>query len=147
MTPEQKSEILSAVERSPVPTKEALLRLDLPSSTYYRWKTASEIQGIEGLRDRSSYKDVESSFSRRRNKILEVARLYPDWSPREVSCAIWDNHGFTVSEPSAYRILKRSGLVKPRVRRTFPAGPEFRVKTKRINEMWQTDASYLLVKN
>ena len=46
-----------------------------------------------------------------------------------------------------YRILKRSGLVKPRVPKTFPAGPEYRVKTKRVNQMWQTDASYLLVKN
>jgi putative transposase len=26
-------------------------------------------------------------------------------------------------------------------------GPEYRVKTKRVNQMWQTDASYLLVKN
>jgi putative transposase len=80
-------------------------------------------------------------------KILEIAKLYPDWSPQEVSCDISDNHGFTVSESCVYRILKRSGLVKARDRNTFPAGPEYRVKTKWINEMWQTEASYLLVKN
>ena len=27
----------------------------------------------------------------------------------------------------------------------FPAGPEYRVKTKRFNQMWQMDATYLLV--
>jgi RNA-directed DNA polymerase len=76
-----------------------------------------------------------------------MAELYPDCSPRELACYISDNHGFSVSESSVYRILKRSGLVKPRERKTFPAGSEYRVKTKGINEMWQTDASYLLVKN
>ena len=39
------------------------------------------------------------------------------------------------------------GLVKPRQTITFPAGPEFTVKTTRPNQMWQTDATYILVKN
>lgn len=38
-------------------------------------------------------------------------------------------------------------MVKPRELKTFPAGPEYTVKTKRRNQMWQTDATYLLVKN
>ncbi len=149
MTPEQKWEILGAVESSPFPAKEALGRLDVPSSTYYRWKAALEKHGIEGLRDRSPYKGKtwNQILPQEERKILEIATLFPDWSPREISCDISDNHGFTVSESSVYRILKRSGLVKARVCKTFPAGSEYRVKTKRVNEMWQTDASYLLVKN
>ncbi len=149
MTPEQKLEILVAVEVSCLPAKEALPKLDVPFSTYYRWKAAFEKQGIEGLRDRSPYKGKtwNQILPEEEAKILEVAKLFPDWSPREISCDISDNHGFTVSESSVYRILKRYGLVKPRVRKTFPAGPEYRVKTKRVNEMWQTDASYMLVKN
>ena len=31
--------------------------------------------------------------------------------------------------------------------RRFPASSEYRVKTKRPDQMWQTDATYLLVKN
>jgi putative transposase len=149
MTPEQKLDILRAVESSRLPRKEELLRLDVPSSTYYRWKVAFEKQGIEGLRDRSPFKGTtwNQILSEEEQKILEVAELYPDCSPRELSCDISDKHGFSVSESSVYRILKRAGLVKPRDRKTFPAGPEYRVKTKRINEMWQTDASYLIVKN
>jgi putative transposase len=149
MTPEQKLEILGAVASSGLLAKEALTRLDVPSSTYYRWKAAFEKQGIEGLRDRSAYKGKtwNQILPEEEAKILEIAKLSPDWSAREMSCDISDNHGFTVSESSVYRILKRSGLVKPRMRKIFPAGPEYRVKTKRVNEMWQTDASYLLVKN
>lgn len=149
MIPEQKLEILRAVASSGLPTKEALLRLDVPFSTYYRWKAAFGKQGIEGLRDRSPFKGQtwNQVLPQEEEKILEVAKLYPDWSPREVSCDISDKHGFTVSESSVYRILKRSGLIKPRDRKTFPAGPEYRVKTKQVNELWQTDASYLLVKN
>jgi putative transposase len=149
MTPQQKLEILGAVDSSRLPTKKALLRLDVPSSTYYRWKAAFEKQGIEGLRDRSPFKGTawNQVLPQEEEKILKIAKSYPDWSPREVAVHIADHHSFSVSESSVYRILKRSGLVKARDRKTFPAGPEYRVKTKRINEMWQTDASYLLVKN
>jgi putative transposase len=149
MTPEQKLEILDAVDSSRLSTKKALQRLDVPSSTYYRWKLAFEKQGIEGLRDRSPFKGTTWNrvLPQEEEKVLHIATLCPDRSPREVAVHIADHHGFSMSESSVYRILKRSGLVKPRERKTFPAGPEYRVKTKRINEMWQTDASYLLVKN
>jgi putative transposase len=149
MTPEQKLEILGAVGSSGLPTREALQRLDVPSSTYYRWKVIFEKQGVEGLRDRSPFKGMtwNQVLPQEEEKILEIAMFCPDWSPREVAVHIADHHGFSVSESSVYRILKRSGLVKPRERKTFPAGPEYRVKTKRVNEMWQTDASHLLVKN
>ncbi len=149
MTPGQKLEILGEVASSGVRAKEALTRLDVPFSTYCRWKAAFEKHGIEGLRNRSPYKGKtwNQILPEEEAKILEIAKLFPDWSPREISCDSSDNHGFTVSESSVYRILKRSGLVKARVRKTFPAGPEYRVKTKRVNEMWQTDASYLLAEN
>jgi putative transposase len=126
MTPEQKWEILRAVESSPLPVKESLILWDVPSSTYYRW---NEVLPHE------------------QERILELADDHPDWFSREISLHISDNDGFSVSESSVYRILKRNGLIKASVKKTFPAGPEYRVKTKRVNEMWQTDASYLIVKN
>jgi putative transposase len=149
MTAEEKLEILRAVESSNLPAKEVLILLDMSFSTYYRWKANFERHGIEGLRDRSPSKGRtwNQILPEEEEKILQIADLHPEWSPREVGCDISDNHGFTVSESSVYRILKRCGLVKARDEKTFLAGPEFRVKTERINEMWQTDASHLLVKN
>ena len=73
--------------------------------------------------------------------------MFPDWSPRQVSCHITDTAGFFVSESSVYRLLKSEGLIHEVQQKTFPAGAEYRVKTSRPNEQWQTDATYLLVKN
>ena len=71
----------------------------------------------------------------------------PARSPREVSCQVTDTCGFTVSESSVYRILKAEGLIREVQLRGFPAESEYRIKTTRINQQWQTDATYLLVKN
>ena len=41
MSVEEKLAILRAVECSPMPVTEALARLDVPISTYYRWRDES----------------------------------------------------------------------------------------------------------
>jgi len=74
-------------------------------------------------------------------------RRGPQNPPRQIACWIADQGQFTASESTVYRVLKAAEYVKPRQARTFPAGPEYRVKTRRVNEQWQTDATYLLVKN
>ena len=149
MSAQQKLELLRAIEGSSLPVGQARARLDVPASTYYRWRKKLRSQGQDGLTDRSPYKGRtwNQILSEEREKILEVATLYPEWSPREVGCHISDTCTFTVSESTVYRVLKRQGWIKPRELKTFPAGPEYTVKTKRPNEMWQTDATYLLVKN
>jgi len=50
-----------------------------------------------------------------------------------------------VSESTAYRILMREGLVKRAEVKGFAAGKEYHRKTRRPNEMWATDCSYLRV--
>ena len=55
-----------------------------------------------------------------------------------------DNKGFSVSESTVYRILRREGLVKqPEMR--MVAGKEYQRKTIRPHQMWATDASYFKV--
>lgn len=149
MRPDQKLTILRHVESAELPVREALAHLDVPVSTYYRWRSNFRRYGVEGLQDKATSigKGWNRLLSEEREIILEVADEYPEWSAREVACFITDNQGFSVSESTVYRLLKRMGLVKPREVKTFPAGPEYTVKTRRPNQMWQTDATYILVKN
>jgi len=64
--------------------------------------------------------------------ILWAALQEPDHSWRGIACWISDHAGFTVSEWSVYRVLKRHGFVREVQREGFPAGPEYRIKTTRV---------------
>jgi transposase InsO family protein len=149
MSAMSKLTVLRTVESSPLSVTAALERLELPSSTYYRWLRRFRSGGFSGLADAppNPKRIWNRLLPSERAKVLEVALLYPEWSPRTVCLHLSDTAGFTVSESTVYRLLKREGLVNPRVVKGFPAGPEYRVKTRRPNEMWQTDATYLLAKN
>ncbi len=108
MTPEQKLEILRAVKSSSLPVKESLIRLDVPSSTYYRRKANVARHGREGLYNRSPFKGRiwNEILPHEEKRILEVADLYPDRFSREISVYISDNDDFSVSESTVYRVLK-----------------------------------------
>ena len=149
MNAESKLQMLRAVESSGLSVTEALTKLDLPATTYYSWRTKFRQQGVAGLEDLSPYKGRvwNQILPREREQILEVAMLFPEWPSRQIACYLSDDGRFTVSESTVYRVLKEVGWIKPKIERTFPAGAEYTSKTTRINEQWQTDATYLLVKN
>ena len=144
MNKNTKRALLRAVERSPFSVRKTLCQLDVPASTYYRWKKAYTASGEVGLVDKSPYKgrvwnqllDIE------RTDILRLALEFPERSSRELAAHICDHGVFAVSESTVYRVLKRAGLIFARLSKTFKAANEYVYKPKRINEQWQTDASY-----
>lgn len=76
--------------------------------------------------------------------VLTVARQSPELSCRQLAAWITDNKGFSVSESTVYRILRRAGLVKsPKMQ--LKAGKEYHRKTSGPHQMWATDASYFKV--
>ena len=78
-------------------------------------------------------------------KILREALRQPELRSYELACWMTDQGGFSVLESTVYRLLKRHGLTREVQVLGFPAGKEYRVKTTRINEQWQSDASDFFV--
>jgi transposase InsO family protein len=80
-----------------------------------------------------------------RQQVVEVALDIPELSPRELAYHITDNRGFFISESSVYRILKQRGLITSPAHLLMRADDEFKDKTTRVNQMWQTDFTYFKV--
>jgi len=144
---EKKRELIELVRRSPQPKRTTIAELGLSRSTFYRWQRRYRAQGEVGLVDRKP--EPGAVWNRLRpaeqTAILETALQQPDLSPRELACQVTDHAGFTVSEATVYRVLKRHGLNRSITLVGFPAGKEFRVKTTAPNQLWQSDASYYFV--
>lgn len=147
MIVDEKLALFYAVESSGFKIKEALRHLDMPASTYYHWKANYKKHGKEGLRDKKSgpKKAWNALLNTEVEEILEVAREKPELSCREISFTLTDTGGFSVSESSVFRILKDEGLIREHNVVSFPAKKEYEDKPRRVNEQWQTDATYLFI--
>ncbi len=137
MSAGEKAIILAQVEKQPRGKRQALMTLGIPKSSYYRWRRG---QPDSGNRRRPWNRITPEE----EDKVLAVAREFPDLSSRQLSAWITDNKGFAVSESTVYRILRREGLVK-RQETQLMAAKEYHTKTTRPHQMWATDASYFRV--
>ena len=123
MSAARRAEILQGVTASPAPTRQVLKEPGIPKSTYYRWRAGARSPGRSHRR--IPWNRLTEGEQR---KVLVVARSSPAWSSRQIAAWITDNNGFSVSESTVFRILKREGLVR-RLELPQPAGREYRHKT------------------
>jgi len=146
-TQAEKMEIIRVVEGSALPVAHTLRELGVPKSTFYRWYALYEQYGYEGLADRPSHakrfwnKIPESE----RDHVVKVALEMPELSTRELAWHITDTHGAYISESSVYRILKGYDLIQSPNYIVMSAADEFKHKTRRVHELWQTDFTYLKI--
>jgi putative transposase len=136
MSAGDKSIILAQVEKQLGGKRQALIALGVPKSSYYRWRRGQYAENQRRPWNRITPEEED--------KVLVVAREYPNLSSRQLSVWITDNRGFAVSESTVYRILRREGLVK-RQETQLMAAKEYHTKTTRPHQMWATDASYFRV--
>lgn len=79
------------------------------------------------------------------SQVIDLALERPELSPRELAVTLTDKHSYFVSESTVYRLLKARDLITSPAFIVMKAANEFKEKTTRPNQLWQTDFTYLKV--
>ena len=143
----EKLEIIRLVETSPLPVRKTLAQIGIPKSTFYAWYDRYQAGGLEALEDhrprpRRVWNRIPDDV---RESIVQLALDEPDLSSREVAVMFTDRERSFVSEASVYRLLKERGLVPSPAFIVMKAAETFANPTTAINQLWQTDFTYLKV--
>ncbi|MGX1069429.1 putative transposase [Bradyrhizobium elkanii] len=80
-----------------------------------------------------------------RGQIIDLALELPELSPRELAVRFTDERKYFVSEASVYRLLKAHDLITSPAYVVIKAANEFKDKTTAVNQLWQTDFTYLKI--
>lgn len=143
----EKLEIIRTVETSPLPVQRTLAQIGIPRSTFYDWLDRYATGGLDGLADcKARPRRVWNRISDEvRGRVIDLALDKPELSPREVAVAFTDSERTFVSESSVYRLLKAEGLITSPAFIVMKAADAFANPTTAINQLWQTDFTYLKV--
>jgi transposase InsO family protein len=137
MTDPLRQEAIEVIERSPQTIAAACQEVGIGRSSFYRWR-----QRLHGPTERQAWNRLRET---EREAILREAKAQPELSARELAYWLVDHDFISVSEASVRRILRAHGLLPRRPPELMPAAKEFRHKTKRPHELWQSDATRFFI--
>jgi transposase InsO family protein len=145
MTDKLRDEVVELVTRSPHTVQATLAEIGVSRSSFYRWRR--RLRGQHPPARKGAPRPVAWNRLRpaEREAILDQALAQPGLSARELALWLCDHAGFSVSESTVYRLLKAAGLVPDRAADQAPAAKEFRHRTRRPNELWQSDATRFFI--
>ncbi|NQY62084.1 IS3 family transposase [Cognatishimia sp.] len=143
----EKLEIIRLVEESQLSARRTLAKLGIPRTTFYRWYDRYLLRGEAGLADQSPkpkyvWNRVPTDVKR---KVVKLALKETELSPRELAVTFTDQERYFVSESTVYRTLKAHDLITSPAFIVLKAADEFQHKTTAINQLWQTDFTYIKV--
>jgi transposase-like protein len=143
----EKYEIIRTVEKSSLGIRQTVAHLGIPRSTFYNWYDRYLEGGVEALQDRKpTPKAVWNKVpDHMRKALVDMALDEPELSPRELAVRFISHHNYFLSEATAYRILKDHDLVTSPAWIVYKAKDKFDQPTTAINQLWQTDFTYLKV--
>lgn len=146
-TQTEKMEIIRLVESSELSINATLKKLGIQRSTFYHWYDRYQQKGYDGLafqkpKKTPKWNQIPDSI---RQQVVKLALNHEELSPRELAVKMTDEQGYYISESSVYRILKKHGLIQIPAFVVNKAKDKFQQPTCRVNEMWQTDFTYLKV--
>ena len=143
----EKLEIIRLVEQSSLSVRRTLAQLGIPRSTFYRWYERYLARGAGALEDgQSAPRRVWNKFPETvAEAVVELALKQPELSPRELATAFVDQRQYFVSEASVYRLLKARDLITSPAFILLKAADHFAQPTTAVNQLWQTDFTYLRV--
>jgi len=143
----EKLEIIHTVEDASLGIKRTLIQLGIPRSTFYGWYDRYLAGGLEALDD---IKPVPGAVwnkvpEEQRKALVDMALDEPELSPRELAVRFTEEQGYFLCEATAYRILKGHDLLTSPAWIVMKAADRFHQPTTAINQLWQTDFTYLKV--
>lgn len=143
----EKFEIIRLVEQSNISVNKTLKELGINKPTFYKWYNAYLQSGYDGLAPKPITKKQywNQIPVKERDLVVRLALDNTDKASRELATLYVDTYNRYVSESSVYRILKTRGLIRQPAFQLVSASSEFKDKTVRPNEMWQTDFTYFKI--
>ena len=143
----EKLEIIRTVEQSSLGVRRTLQQVGIPRSTFYNWYDRYVSEGFDGLEDKKPdpgpvWNKVPEDIAQ---QLVRFALAEPDLSPRELAVRFTEERRYYLSESTVYRVLKSHDLITAPAFIVLQAAERFAHPTTAVNQLWQTDFTYLKV--
>ena len=143
----EKMELIRLIESTDLSVRATLRQLGIPRSTFYSWYQRYLRGGLEALEDHTPHRRARWNRipEEVRKEVVDLALERTELSARELAWHFTDEKRYFLSESSVYRILKAHDLITSPAYVLLQASERFSQPSQRVNELWQTDFTYLRV--